>query len=132
MLRPVITVLLVAAAAGSGYAVLQARKQTCSASGTSCKATARSSNTSAGNAECAPKAATALATPPRGRVLGNFDPGQAASCRFACATKQPYRKSDLTAQPGVRTGQLTQCPVSGVVFTADKQRPTSEWAPAPA
>ena len=44
-------------------------------------------------------------------------------CRFACATKLKYEAKNVLAQPGAQTGKLTQCPVSGVVFAVDANRP---------
>ena len=58
----------------------------------------------------------------RGSVRGSYDPTM-AMCRFSCAEKVAFREQDLHAQPGVRDGQLARCPVSGVVFKADAQRP---------
>ena len=45
------------------------------------------------------------------------------ACRFACATKLKYKTKDVMAQPGAKAGKLTQCPVSGVVFAVDANRP---------
>jgi hypothetical protein len=59
---------------------------------------------------------------PRGSVRGAYDPAM-AGCQFSCAAKISHRERDLRAQPGVRDGQLVRCPVSGVVFKADGQRP---------
>jgi len=74
---------------------------------------------------CAPtKQATATkqARAPRGSVRGAYDLTM-AGCQFSCAAKVVHRERDLHAQPGVRDGQLVRCPVSGVVFKADAQRP---------
>lgn len=57
-----------------------------------------------------------------GKVLGKFDLAM-AGCRFACATKLEYDASAVIAQPGAEPGKLTQCPVSGVVFSVDASRP---------
>ena len=46
----------------------------------------------------------------------------AATC-CACATKLAYEAKDVQAQPGALAGKLTQCPVSGVVFAVDADRP---------
>jgi len=64
----------------------------------------------------------AQARGPRGSVRGAYDPAM-AGCQFSCAAKVAHRERDLHAQPGVRDGQLVRCPVSGVVFKADAQRP---------
>jgi hypothetical protein len=52
-----------------------------------------------------------------------FDPQMSAVCRFSCAANIAYEAKDVVAQPGVGTDQLAQCPVSGVVFVADRDRP---------
>jgi len=62
-----------------------------------------------------------------GQPSGRFDVAM-AGCRFSCATEVQYDPTDLTPQPGVEAGQLTQCPVSGVVFAADLDRPRVEVA----
>jgi len=59
----------------------------------------------------------------RGEALGAFDPAMSGPCRFSCAASQPYEAAEVVAQPGVQAGALTQCPVSGVVFTVDEERP---------
>lgn len=58
----------------------------------------------------------------RGSVRGAYD-ATMAMCRFSCGAKAAHRERDLRAQPGVRDGQLARCPVSGVAFKADAQRP---------
>lgn len=59
----------------------------------------------------------------RGDALGAFDPAMSTPCQHACAASEPYQASDIVPQPGVGAGALTQCPVSGVVFTVDGGRP---------
>jgi len=79
-----------------------------------------------GSSACDPSAcetgATTAASPKKGKVLGHFDLAM-AGCRFACATKLTYDATSVVAQPGARQGRLTQCPVSGVVFVVDAERP---------
>ena len=60
---------------------------------------------------------------PGGKIAGHFDSAMSGVCRFACATKLKYDARDVLAQAGARVGRLTQCPVSGVVFAADANRP---------
>jgi YHS domain-containing protein len=48
------------------------------------------------------------------------DPEMAGVCQRSCATHAPYDEADVAAQPGAAVGQLTRCPVSGVVFTVDQ------------
>ena len=59
----------------------------------------------------------------RGRATGSFDPKMSGVCRFSCAAPQAHGERDAMPQPGVGNGVLTQCPVSGVVFVVDEQRP---------
>ena len=58
-----------------------------------------------------------------GTTTGAFDSQMSGVCQFACAARQAYDEEDLAPQPGVANGQLTQCPVSGVVFVVDDARP---------
>ena len=71
---------------------------------------------------CEAGARTAAVGKPSGKVLRHFDFAM-AGCRFACATKLKYDAKAVVAQPGVKDGKLTQCPVSGVVFAVDAKRP---------
>lgn len=59
-----------------------------------------------------------------------FDPVMSSACRFSCATQQPYEEKDVAPQPGAKMGQLTRCPVSGVVFAVDEGRPRLRHARA--
>lgn len=80
-----------------------------------------SASTQAGaGAACEAGPTSASAAP--GGIAGRFD-AQMAGCRFACGTKQDYQASDVHTQPGACAGNLTQCPVSGVVFAVDEGRP---------
>ncbi len=80
-----------------------------------------SAQSSAGTCSSAQTAASCEA--PGGKVAGHFDPAMSGACRFACATKLKYDAKDVLAQPGAQAGKLTQCPVSGVVFAVDANRP---------
>ena len=75
-------------------------------------------------ASCGP-AGDAVATTESagGKLAGQFDPAMSGPCQFACATKLDYEAKDVHAQPGALDGKLTQCPVSGVVFAVDADRP---------
>ena len=66
---------------------------------------------------------SAAPTGERGGVTGAFDPKMSGVCQFACAAPQAYDERDLAPQPGATNGRLTRCPVSGVVFVVDEQRP---------
>lgn len=45
-----------------------------------------------------------------------FDPTMRVVCRGGCAAKRDYDEVDVVSQPGARAGDLTRCPISGVVF----------------
>ena len=68
-------------------------------------------------------AAVPAAVVERGRATGSFDPRMSGVCRFSCAAPQAREAQDVVLQPGVADGALTQCPVSGVIFVVDPQRP---------
>ena len=74
----------------------------------------------AGGASCAADAAGAKVA---GKRVGN-DPAMTAICQKACATQIAFKDADVVAQPGVRRGDLTRCPVSGVVFKVGFTHPT--------
>ena len=86
--------------------------------------TSGASATQAGaGSSCGPSDADASGESAGGRIAGRFDPAMSGPCRFACATKLEYDPQDVLAQPGALAGKLTQCPVSGVVFAVDAERP---------
>lgn len=86
---------------------------------TACGTSAQAKN---GQACEAGSAATSCVVP-GGKLTGHFDPAMSGVCRFACATKLKYDAKNVMAQPGAQTGKLTQCPVSGVFFAVDANRP---------
>lgn len=71
-----------------------------------------------------------LAAAKHGTALGQFDPVMSGVCRFSCATQEAVDEVSLVAQPGARAGDLTRCPVSGVVFAVDQDRPAVHVAAA--
>ncbi|TMQ68714.1 MAG: hypothetical protein E6K80_13970 [Candidatus Eisenbacteria bacterium] len=76
------------------------------------------------------KSAAAACENSESRFTGNFDPRMSSVCRYACAARVQHSAKDVMAQPGVRIGKLTQCPVSGVVFAVDSNRPRVRVADA--
>lgn len=64
--------------------------------------------------ETVPKSSTAATA---------VDPMMSTVCRFSCAA-QDYDEAQVAVQPGVHEGELTRCPVSGVVFEVGDERPT--------
>ncbi len=66
---------------------------------------------------------TAACESAHGTLTGNFDAVMSSVCRYACAAKVKHSAKDVVAQPGAKVGKLTQCPVSGVVFAVDADRP---------
>jgi hypothetical protein len=75
------------------------------------------------SSSCSSPATTTASKAARGKIAGNFDAAMSGVCRFGCATKLKYQTKDVLAQPGAKSGKLTQCPVSGVVFAVDANRP---------
>ena len=114
MRQSVLGIALLALVAAGGYAVFAANR---------CGTSACSSSADAAGTSCSSTAGTTACETPRGKVAGHFDLAMSGVCRFACATKIEYDPRDVLAQPGAGLGQLTQCPVSGVVFMVDARRP---------
>jgi hypothetical protein len=52
------------------------------------------------------------------------DPVMSVMCERACATKLQYRDHQVVSQPGAKPGDLTRCPVSGVVFVVQQDNPS--------
>ena len=74
---------------------------------------------SAGGASCAADAGVRTAS----KKVKN-DPAMTAICQKACATTIAFKESDVVGQPGAKRGDLTRCPVSGVVFKVGFTNPT--------
>ena len=56
-----------------------------------------------------------------------YDPEMASVCEMSCAASaESYSEADVVAQPGAQVGQLTRCPVSGVVFTVTEDHASHE------
>lgn len=103
--------MVVAIGGGAIWALAGGKGSTCSKDASSCDPAA-----------CETGGKTAAVAKHSGKVLGHFDVAM-AGCRFACATRSKYDARSVVAQPGAREGKLTQCPVSGVVFSVDAKRP---------
>lgn len=113
MRRSIIGLAVLALVCMGAYTVL--------AGGSQCSdPSAKATKVEAG-AECSPTQTAAVGSP--GNLTGRFDTAMSGVCRFGCATKIKYKAKDVIAQPGAKTGKLTQCPVSGVVFAVDANRP---------
>lgn len=107
----VATILIITAIGGATmWAVAGGKSVTCSKDAAECDPAA---------CEAGSKSAVTKAS---GKALGKFDASM-AGCRFACATKAKYDARAVLAQPRAKSGKLTQCPVSGVVFSVDAKRP---------
>jgi hypothetical protein len=117
MRRSIMGLTVLGLVAAGAYTVLAGGNQCSKPCGPSDKASAASS--------CGPTkaAGTVACENTAGKIAGNFDPIMSSACRFACATKLKYNSQDVMAQPGATAGRLTQCPVSGVVFAVDANRP---------
>lgn len=60
---------------------------------------------------------------PCGKTQAKFDSTMSKVCQMACAAKTDYKESDLVANSKAKAGDLTRCPVSGVVFEVKKENP---------
>ena len=115
MRRFLVVLVVVGLTATAAYAVFAGGK--CAPS---CGPSTQAKN---GQACDGPGEAAAACVASGGKLTGRFDPVMSGVCRFACATRLKYEAKDVVAQPGAQTGRLTQCPVSGVVFAVDANRP---------
>ena len=76
-----------------------------------------------GESACSDAGADASAHAAAAGAKGHEDPLMAMVCERSCAAKAPYRDEMVMAQPNTRVGDLTRCPVSGVVFTVTEDNP---------
>jgi hypothetical protein len=74
---------------------------------------------SATAAACAPPAPTAVSA-------NGIDPAQSEVCKHTCATKEPHADRDVVPAAQAKVGDLTRCPVSGVVFRVSAESPQVE------
>ena len=111
----IIGLAVLALVATGAYAVFAGGSKCSKPCGTSARASAAST--------CSPGKSAASCEAAGGTIAGHFDPAMSGVCRFACATKLKYSAKDVLAQPGAKAEKLTQCPVSGVVFAVDANRP---------
>jgi hypothetical protein len=77
---------------------------------------------SATAAACGPTSA-----PTSGSASG-IDPAQSEVCKRTCATKEPHAEQELVPAAQATVGELTRCPVSGVVFRVSAESPQVEYS----
>jgi hypothetical protein len=77
---------------------------------------------SATAAACGPTAA-----PTSGSASG-IDPAQSEVCKHTCATKEPHAEQEVVSAAQAKVGDLTRCPVSGVVFRVSAESPQVEYS----
>ncbi len=118
MRKFVLGIVVLALLATGGYTVFASNQ-----SSTSCKSPVSAATASSCASSCSSPSAAAASVAPRGNLTGHFDPAMSGMCRFSCATKLKYNARNVLAQPGAQPGKLTRCPVSGVVFAVDANRP---------
>jgi hypothetical protein len=111
-----------------------ALKSTASASRSQC-ATGEKATASATGGQCAAREKV-TASAPRGQCTAGEkatvlaikpDPAMSAMCERSCAARD-YDPTSVVAQPGAHAGDLTRCPVSGVVFTVVKDNASVSYA----
>jgi hypothetical protein len=56
------------------------------------------------------------------------DPAQSEVCKQTCATKDPHADRDVIPSAQAKIGDLTRCPVSGVVFRVSAESPQVEYS----
>ena len=78
--------------------------------------------TSATAAACAP------ASTPTAASVSGIDPAQSEVCKRTCATKEPHAEQELVPAAQAKVGDLTRCPVSGVVFRVSAESPQVEYS----
>ncbi len=78
--------------------------------------------TSAAAAACAP------ASTPTAASVSGIDPAQSEVCKHTCAAKEPHADRDLVPAAQAKVGDLTRCPVSGVVFRVSAESPQVEYS----
>jgi len=69
---------------------------------------------------CGPSDEVAIVA--NGALTGHFLNRLSSACQSACGTDQ-IDMTSVAAQPGAHPGEVTQCPVSGAVFTVRENHP---------
>ena len=72
-------------------------------------------------------AACAPGTPPATGTT-SVDPAQSEVCKHTCAIKEPHGDRDVVPTAQAKVGDLTRCPVSGVVFRVSAESPQVEYS----
>ena len=122
ILLSVVLVTLLAAGVGARSLI---RRTACfggAEGATACAGDGATAGASSADAACDGGATTAHATA-KGK-----DPVMSFVCERSCAAKVAYQEADLAPQPGAKDGDLTRCPVSGVVFEVAARNPSIEYA----
>jgi hypothetical protein len=57
-----------------------------------------------------------------------IDRAQSEVCKHTCATKDPHADRDVVPSAQAKVGDLTRCPVSGVVFRVSAESPQVEYS----
>jgi hypothetical protein len=73
-------------------------------------------------------ATAAVCGPPPAASASPIDTAQSEVCKQTCASKEAFADRDVVPAAHAKSGDLTRCPVSGVVFRVSDQSPRVEHA----
>jgi len=77
-------------------------------------------------ASCGSATATNVCAPPPANA-STIDTAQSEVCKHTCAAKEAYSDREVVPAAQAKVGDLTRCPVSGVVFRVSNQSPQVEY-----
>jgi hypothetical protein len=72
-------------------------------------------------------ATAAVCGPPPTASASPIDTAQSEVCKHTCASKEAFSDRDVVPAAQAKVGDLTRCPVSGVVFRVSTQSPQVEY-----
>jgi hypothetical protein len=80
-------------------------------------------------ATCGSATAAACSPPPATSSTSaiSIDPIQSEVCKHTCAIKEAHSDRDVVPSAQAKIGDLTRCPVSGVVFRVSADSPQVEY-----
>ena len=73
-------------------------------------------------------AACAPAPAPTAASATGIDPVQSEVCKHTCAIKETHADREVVPSAQAKVGDLTRCPVSGVVFRVSAESPQVEYS----
>ena len=79
-------------------------------------------------AACSSATAAACGPAPAAANPTAIDPAQSEVCKHTRATSEAHGERDVVPSTQAKNGDLTRCPVSGVVFRVSAQSPQVEYS----